>query len=41
MFGKIWGGMVPWAPLVYAYACRQRSGHEWTASSALHDTGTV
>jgi len=25
----------------YAYVCRQRSGHEWTASSALYDTKTV
>jgi len=25
----------------YDYAWRQRSGHEWTASSALHDARTV
>jgi len=28
-------------PLGYVYACRKRSGHGWTASSALHDTRTV
>jgi len=28
-------------PSGYVYVCRQRSGHEWTASSALHDTRTV
>jgi len=31
----------PRRPLSYVYACRQRSGHERTASSALHDTRTV
>jgi len=25
----------------YAYTCRQRRGHEWSASAALHDTRTV
>jgi len=25
----------------YASACRQSSGHEWNASSALHDTRTM
>jgi len=35
------GGHGPLGPPGYAYACRQRSGHEWTASSALHDTRTV
>ena len=40
---NICGGTWPTTvgPSGYAYACRQRSGHEWTASSALHDTRTV
>jgi len=34
-------GTWPPRPSNYAYACRRRSGHEWTACSALHDTRTV
>jgi len=38
---KIFWGTWPPRPLSNAYASKQRSGHEWTASSALHDTRTV